>query len=84
MFQLFVGKFVHNTIIDCITRLNQTNINSFFFTHRVLQSLLVIQQTIRHFLWRKENGCKRNSRCGIIRGGNVHLRDDFKLPSGYV
>ncbi len=39
---LFVGKFVHNTIIDCISRLNQTNFNSCFFTHRVLQSLLIV------------------------------------------
>ena len=43
---LFVGKFVHNTIIDCISRLNQPNFNSFFFTHRVLQSLLLFVATL--------------------------------------
>ena len=31
---IFVEKFVHNTVINCIFRLNQKNFNSFFFTHR--------------------------------------------------
>ena len=40
---LFVGKIIHSCAINCISRLNQTNFNSFFFTLKISQrSLLII------------------------------------------
>jgi hypothetical protein len=38
----FVGKLDHKTIIGFIFRLNQKNGIYFFFTHRVLQRILLI------------------------------------------
>ncbi|MCH7612355.1 MAG: hypothetical protein IIB45_03245 [Candidatus Marinimicrobia bacterium] len=38
---LFVRKLVHSPAIDYVSRLNQTNFTSFFFTHQVLQSPLM-------------------------------------------
>ena len=32
---------VHSPTIDCVSRLNQANFTSFFFTHKVLQSPLL-------------------------------------------
>jgi aminopeptidase N len=39
---LFVGKFGHSVAINCISRLNQENFNSFFFTHKVYQRVLIL------------------------------------------
>jgi hypothetical protein len=41
---LYVGKFVHSVAINRFSRLNQVNFNSFFFTHKIYQRVLMDQK----------------------------------------